>query len=244
MFDEALLRTLWPHGDSKVTGLIAGTAAAAPGVFPKYGITSDRVVAHAMAQFSEECGRGTEMQENMNYSAARLLQVFPTHFSQAQAIAMQHNPRLIADQAYNGRMGNRRGSDDGWNFRGQGFSQLTGHDNYDMVSRMVGLDPARYPDFHRDFAKLPRLEFNSKYPVLMDLVAHPEFIVSPARALEIAVADFVYCGCLPYALKDDLVGVSSMLNVGHYVSDPHKINGFALRQHELALWKHAMKVAG
>ena len=42
----------------------------------------------------------------MNYSAARLpLQVFPTHFSHDQAIAMQHNPRAIADQAYGSRMG-------------------------------------------------------------------------------------------------------------------------------------------
>jgi hypothetical protein len=75
-FGEALTR-LWPHGDRVVPGLVAGTIASAPAVFAKYSIVSDLVIAHAMAQFSEECGCGGEMMEDMSYSAARLLQVFP-----------------------------------------------------------------------------------------------------------------------------------------------------------------------
>jgi len=209
------LKQLWPHGDARVPGLIAGTIATAPAVFAKYGLSSDRLICHAMAQFSEECGAGLEMMENMNYSAARLLEVFPTHFTHEQAIAMQHNPRAIADQAYGSRMGNHPGTDDGFNFRGQGFSQLTGRDNYAALAKKTGLD----------------------------LLNHSEMIHEPEHALECGVADFVMCGCLPYAQRDDLVGVSSLLNVGHYVSDPHKINGFALRQHWLALWKHAMGVS-
>ena len=53
MFTEATLRSLWPHGDSVVPGLIAGIAASVA-AFPKYGLTTDLTVAHAMAQFSEE----------------------------------------------------------------------------------------------------------------------------------------------------------------------------------------------
>lgn len=203
---------LWPHGDSVVPGLRDGVARTAPKVFPKYGITTSLVVAHVMAQFSEESGGGTEMVENMNYSAARLLKVFPTHFTPAQAIAMQHNPQLIADQAYNGRMGNRIGTDDGWNFRGQGFSQLTGRDNYIALSKVTGLD----------------------------LVNHPEFLRDPEHALDCAVGDFVMCGCLPYASKDNLIGVSSMLNVGHFVANPASINGYSMRAAQLNLWKHAL----
>lgn len=206
------LYNLWPHGDSVVPGLRDGLAKAAPVVFPKYGLTTALTVAHFMAQASEESGGGTEMVENMNYSAARLLQVFPTHFTPAQAIAMQHQPRLIADQAYNGRMGNRPGTDDGSNFRGQGLSQLTGRLNYAALSKITGLD----------------------------LVNHPEYLRDPEHALDCAVGDFVMCGCLPYALKDSLVGVSSMLNVGHYVADPRKINGYSMRVAQLALWKHAL----
>lgn len=214
-FNAALPR-LWPHGDSVVPGLIAGTIAAAPLVFAKYKIDSLLVVAHAIAQFSEESGHGTEMIENMNYSAARLLQVFPTHFSHDQAIALQHQPRLIADRAYGGRMGNASPpSDDGWNFRGQGFSQLTGKRNYIALSKVTGLD----------------------------LIGHPELIRAPATALDCAIGDFIMCGCLPYAVRDDLIGVSSMLNVGHYTNNVHAINGYELRLHELSLWKHVLGIA-
>jgi putative chitinase len=214
-FADALKR-LWPHGDDQVHGLLAGLIAAAPTVFPKYGILSNLVAAHFMAQASEECGAGTEMVENMNYSAVRLLQVFPTHFTHAQAVLYQHNPRQIADHAYGGRMGNALPpSDDGWNFRGQGLTQVTGRDNVSALAEKTSLD----------------------------LTGHPEMITAPETALECGVADFVLCGCLSYAVKDSLIGVSSMLNVGHYTSNIHAINGFVERQHWLALWKHAMGIA-
>lgn len=212
-FSDALKR-LWPHGDAKVPGLIAGTIAVAPVVFAKWGISSDLVVAHVMAEFSEECGAGLEMIENMNYSAARLLEVFPTHFTRDQAIRYQHQPRLIADQAYGSRMGNHPGTDDGFNFRGQGFSQLTGRDNFAALAKKTGLD----------------------------LLSHPEFLASPEHALECGIADFVMCGCLPFALMDDLTGTASMLNVGHYVHDKSKINGYSMRANWLILWKHALGV--
>lgn len=206
------LKSLWPHA---APGLIEGTVKAAPVVFPKYGLNSDLVIAHAMAQFSEECGAGLEMQENMNYSAARLMQVFPTHFTYQQAILYQHNPRQIADHAYGGRMGNSPPpSNDGWNFRGQGFSQVTGKSNYIALAKKTGLD----------------------------LINHPELIIAPDTALECGVADFVLCGCLPYAERDSLLGVSSMLNVGHFVSDPTRINGYTMRRSWLGLWKHALGV--
>lgn len=44
MFDDGTLRRLWPHGDSKISGLIAGIVLSAPAVFPKYGITTPLVV--------------------------------------------------------------------------------------------------------------------------------------------------------------------------------------------------------
>jgi putative chitinase len=209
------LYNLWPHGDSVIPGLRDGIAAAAPTVFPKYGLTSDLTICHFMAQASEECGAGLEMQENMNYNAARLLQVFPSHFTRAQAIAMQHNPRQIADQAYGSRMGNRPGTDDGYDFSGKGLTQVTGRDGYKALAAKTGFD----------------------------LLNHPEIIIAPETALECGVADFVLCGCLKYAERDDLVGVSSMLNVGHYVSNPNQINGYSMRKHWLALWKHEMGVS-
>lgn len=213
---ETAFKALWPHSDITIKGLGAGILAAAPTVFPKYAWDSDLLVSHAMAQFSEETDCGREMQENMNYSAARLLQVFPTHFTHDQAMAYQHNPRQVADHAYGGRMGNAPPpSDDGWNCRGQGLSQLTGASNYKELQKRTSI-----PVYDK-----------------------PAILLDPAFALEIGLADLNMCGCLQYAQKDNLLGVSSMLNVGHYVGDPHKINGFGLRQHWLGLWKHAMGVS-
>jgi putative chitinase len=209
------LKVLWPHADDHVPDLTQGIIDSAPTVLPKYGCDSDLVLCHAMAQFSEECGCGAEMQENMNYNAARLLTIFPAHFTHAQAIAMQHQPRMIADQAYGGRMGNAPPpSDDGWNFRGQGMSQVTGKSGYTALAAQTGLD----------------------------LINHPELIIAPATTFECGIGDFVLCGCLPYANADRLIGVSSMLNVGHYVSDPSKINGYNMRRNWLGLWKHVMGV--
>src|SRR5215472_15376163 len=159
------LKKLWPHGDQHVPGLIAATIAAAPTVFPKYGLDSALVVAHAMGQFSEECGAGLEMVENMNYSAQRLLEEFPRHFTGTMAARYAHNPRMIADVAYGGRMGNKPPpSDDGWNFRGRGFSQVTGREGYQKLQDALaahGLD--------------------------IDIMSNPDLVNDPAHVLELGV---------------------------------------------------------
>lgn len=199
------LKQLWPHGDQHVPGLLEGTIATAPTVFQKYGLTSNLVIAHAMAQFSEECGAGLEMVENMNYSAEGLLRTFPTHFTGSMAERYAHNPRMIADIAYGGRMGNRPPpSDDGWNWRGHGFAQTTGHDGYAALAKTTSLD----------------------------LLNHPELTIDPQHALEWGVADFIQCGCLPWAQKDDVLSVTRHLNGG--------TNGLADRITWLKRWKALM----
>src|ERR1700712_4691581 len=119
-FGEALSR-LWPSGDAKISGLRAGIVAAAPAAFAKYQITKPLLVAHVMAQISHECCAGSEVIENLNYSAGRMMQVWPSRFpTMASAQVYAGNPRALANKVYNGRMGNASGSDDGWNFRGRG----------------------------------------------------------------------------------------------------------------------------
>jgi putative chitinase len=111
-------------------------------------------------------------------------------------------------------MGNRPPpSDDGWDTRGQGLSQLTGAENYKALQAKYSI-----PVFDK-----------------------PETMLDPKLALEIGIADLTMCGCLPYAKRDNLVGVSAMLNVGHLVP-ANKINGYAMRKNWLGLWKHAMGV--
>lgn len=182
------LRRLWPNGNQHVPGLLEGVAAAAPAVFEKYGINTPLAVAHMMGQFSEECGGGLEMIENDNFTAEQLLRLWPRHFTYSMAQRYAHNPRMICDVAYGGRMGNAPPpSDDGYAYRGQGLSQLTGKDNYVHLAMITGLD----------------------------VVNHPGLLTSPATALECAVADYVrICNCLPCAERDDTLNETKRLNGG------------------------------
>jgi putative chitinase len=206
------LRHLWPHGDQHIPGLIEGIAAKAPIVFPKYGVTSDLVIAHFMAQASEECGQGLEMIESMNYTAARLRVVFPSHFTPTMAVRWAHNERMIADIAYGGRMGNAPPpSDDGWNFRGAGLSQVTGRDGVELMQKVLDAHGAGF-----------------------SAIDEPELIIDPDHTLECGVADWVACGCLPYAERDDLLGETKKLNGG--------TNGLAERRRQLKLWKRELGV--
>jgi putative chitinase len=185
--------------------------ATASEVFRKYGIVTPLQLAHVMAQFSHECGAGHEVVENLNYRAEQLRSQWPSHFTYAQSLAMQHQPQKIANQAYNGRMANRLGSDDGWNFRGRGAAQTTGREGYEKLARKTGLD----------------------------LVNLPETVNDPRYFLECAVADFVLCGCLPYCapkpgLPDgDIRGVTHHLNGGYI--------GLAQREAWFAKWKAALR---
>jgi putative chitinase len=201
------LEHLWPHGDQHITGLREGIVANAPAVFQKYGLTTPLVVAHAMGQFSEECGAGLEMAENLNYSEEGLLRTWPSHFSASMAQRYAHNPRMIADVAYGGRMGNAPPpADDGWNFRGRGLSQCTGKDGYEKLAAKTGLP----------------------------LVEQPDLINDSGHALECGVADWVLCGCLPHAQKDDTVGETKALNGG--------LIGLAARRSWIARWKAELGV--
>jgi putative chitinase len=203
-FGEVLSR-LWPNGDQKIPGLRAGIIASAPIVFQKYGITTPLLTAHVMAQISHECGAGHDVVENLNYTAGRMMQVWPSRFpTMADAAPYAGNPRALANKVYNGRMGNAAGTDDGWNFRGRGAAQTTGREGYARLAKLTGLD----------------------------LVNHPDLVNDPARFLECGVADFILCGCLPFAKADDVLNVTRRLNGGTI--------GLAARQAWLAKWKAAL----
>lgn len=75
----------------------------------------------------------TPTRENMNYTAKRIRQVWP---SRPEAVQFAGKPRELANSVYGGRLGNRVGTDDGWLYRGGGVDQLTGRDNY----RKIGIE--------------------------------------------------------------------------------------------------------
>ncbi len=175
-------------------------------IFTKYGITDNNVVAIMMGQFSHECGGGTEMEENLNYSASRIRQVWP---SRPNAVQYAHNPRMLANTVYGSRMGNHSGTDDGWNYRGRGLAQTTGRDEYAAMTRTL------QTTLHIDFLKNPGL------------------VNDPHVALEVGVANFIKCGCLPYAKVGNVQMVTKRLNGGYI--------GLAERQAWTRRWQAALR---
>ena len=112
-------------------------------IFDKYGINTPMRMTHFLAQVSHETGGLTIVRENMNYTAKRIREVWP---SRPEAAKFAGNPQGLANCVYNGRMGNRKGSDDGWHFRGGGLLQTTGRDNYERLEKATGIPFASKPE--------------------------------------------------------------------------------------------------
>lgn len=95
--------------------------------------------------------------EDLTYTTvARLRQVWPRRFpNNAAAAPYVRNARALANLVYGGRLGNRPGTDDGWNYRGRGQSHITGLDNYIRADRELGLGGALVAD--PDLARRPDL---------------------------------------------------------------------------------------
>jgi putative chitinase len=80
------------------------------------------------------------MQENLNYSAARLCAVWPSRFATLKdAEPYAYNPRALANKVYGGRMGNTQPMD-GWDFAGKCPIMLTGRGAYEHVGNIIGQD--------------------------------------------------------------------------------------------------------
>lgn len=85
--------------------------------------------AQFFGQVAHESGDFKLNEENLNYSATRLLQVFPKYFNKTNVGQFANKPIAIGNRVYGGRMGNTQ-PNDGYYFRGRGAIQLTGRSNY------------------------------------------------------------------------------------------------------------------
>jgi putative chitinase len=95
------------------------------------GIDTVRETQHWLAQLSVESKAFTDFEEDLWYTTTGMMRAWKSRFpttSSAQPFA--GNPKALANRVYNGRMGNRVGTNDGWHFRGRGPKQITGRNNY------------------------------------------------------------------------------------------------------------------
>ena len=116
--------------------------------FQQFGIATVDQQAAFIGQCSHECNHFKTLEENLNYRAETLHQLWPQRFATMEiANAYAHQPSRIANKVYGGRMGNRdEQSGDGFRFHGRGLIQLTGHDSYYHCGQALGVDLVANPD--------------------------------------------------------------------------------------------------
>lgn len=161
-----------------------------PAVLKQAGILDTPNRLHFfLAQLGHESGGLTIVEENLNYSARRLMEVFPNRFPTAEvAAACAGNPEAFGCQVYGGRLGNAKPpSKDGYLFRGRGYIQLTGRANYTTVGAEAGL---------------------------ADLPDHPERAAMPRNALALAAAFWSLKKINENADADDFAGCTRRVNGG------------------------------
>jgi putative chitinase len=108
--------------------------------FAKYDISTPKRQACFIGQCMHESMGFKVTVENLNYSAASLMRIWPSRFPDMDtAEKYEHNPTKIASKVYLGRMGNTTPEEAGM-YIGRGLIQLTGKDNYKAVSDALGVD--------------------------------------------------------------------------------------------------------
>ena len=137
-----------------------------------------------MAQILHESGGLKVLEEDMNYRAERIVQVWPRRFrSVEEARPYAHNPEKLANKVYGGRMGNTQ-QGDGWRFRGRGLLQVTGREDYEKYGGRLGID----------------------------LANAPELAVDPAWTLKIAAEEWGAKNCNALAVADSVRRVTRAIN--------------------------------
>jgi putative chitinase len=135
---KSIIKKVYPGANQNVVDMFWD----ANEVFPQWGINTLRRQASFLAHVAVETGGFRYLEENLNYSAQRLTEVWPNRFpTLASAQPYAFNPQGLANKVYNGRMGNRPGSSDGWVYRGRGLLQLTGRYNVSKIASLLGVDP-------------------------------------------------------------------------------------------------------
>jgi len=155
-------------------------------LFDKNGINTPLRIAHFLAQVEHESGL-KPISENLNYSAEGLLKTFPKYFRTEVALEYQRQPQKIANRVYANRMGNgSEQSGEGWKYRGRGFIQITGKENYFKLSNDTDID----------------------------FLHNPDLLLTEANSVISALWFWNQKGLNAFADKDDIVTITKRINGG------------------------------
>lgn len=111
-------------------------------------ITTPRRLRHYLAQLAHESAGFTRLIESFAYrDPDRLDDLFRAVRGRDDALRLiRQGPEAIANRVYANRLGNGdERSGDGFRYRGRGFIQITGKDNYATAERYSGLPLVKEP---------------------------------------------------------------------------------------------------
>lgn len=175
----------------------------------RYEVNTNLRLAHFFAQIGHESGL-KPISENLNYSAQGLLTYFKKYFTAQQAKDYARKPEEIANKVYSNRMGNGdEASGDGWKYRGRGFIQITGKNNYIALRKETTID----------------------------YVNNPDLLLTEADAMISALWYWRQVNANKYADQDNLDAVSDLINMGKMTSKVGDANGYEHRKQLLTQFK-------
>lgn len=141
-----------------------------------------------LAQLAHESGELARTEENLRYSPARIMEIFPRHVSGwADADKLSKSPERLANRVYASRNGNGdEASGDGYRYRGRGLIQLTGRDNYRLAASALHLP----------------------------LLDQPELLTKPEHAARSAAWFWFSHGCNALADAGNFLAITKKINGG------------------------------
>jgi putative chitinase len=117
-------------------------------VLPGTTLDTPAEIASFVAQLAHESDQFSRLEENLNYSATRLMEIWPRRFPDLiTAQKYGRDPVRLANHVYGARLGNRGpDSGDGWRYRGRGPIQITGRRNYERFELATQLPALAVPE--------------------------------------------------------------------------------------------------
>ena len=112
-----------------------------PLVINRFKIDNPLRLAHFLSQCAHESMGFRATNENLSYTSDKIMEVFPRYFRTISCKGYVHNAELLGNRVYADRMGNGNElSGDGFKYRGRGFIQMTGKNNYAQFDKFVDDD--------------------------------------------------------------------------------------------------------